>query len=112
MSLSLTLVFDKYMRAQDPVIASNRLRIDGGEKQLWEVVQPITLPLPHGVEWFDEEVGLKHYTTDKYDVPLTWVPAHLLAPHLRSVAQSDWGRAVAAFVLALPAATRVVLWWH
>ncbi|MHA6823961.1 hypothetical protein ACQUKI_20855 [Ralstonia pseudosolanacearum] len=111
MSLSLTLVFDKYERSHDPVIASNRLKFEGHANHLQEVLQPVTLPLPAGVEWLSEDAGLKLFKTDPYGDELTFVSAGLLAPRLHDTVQGVWGKAVAAFVQALPPETRVVLWW-
>ncbi|WP_432263339.1 hypothetical protein [Cupriavidus sp. TMH.W2] len=112
MSLSLTLVFDKYRRDHDPIIASNRIKFEGDAVSLREALKPVTLPLPTGVEWLTEDVGLKLFKTDPYDDELTFVSAGLLAQRLNEAAQGAWGKAVAEFVQALPPDSRVVLWWH
>lgn len=113
MSLSLTLVFDKFRRAldNDPIYASNRLKFEGDALRLREALKPVALPLTAGVEWLSEDQGLKLFKTDPYDDDLTFVSAGLLAPRLQDAAQGAWGRAVLAFVQTLPADTRVVLWW-
>jgi hypothetical protein len=110
MSLSLTLAFDKYRRDNYPIIASNRLAFDGDAERLRDALKPVVLPLPAGVEWYDDE-GLKHYKTDPYGNALTCVSAGLLAPRLQDAAQGPWGHAVLIFVQSLPADTRVALWW-
>lgn len=112
MSLSRTLAFDQYRHDLDPIIASNRLKFEGDAERRREALKLVTLPLAAGVEWLGDDEGLKLCKTDVYADELTFVSAGLLAPRLQEAAQGPWGRAVVAFVQALPPYRRLVLWWE
>jgi hypothetical protein len=116
MSLDLTLVIDEYGRINGPISSYNRLNFRTAWMREFEsVLQAIVIPLPEGMDWFEEDEDSGLIFVDRWDTPLTYVVAHQFAPLLRAEADrtnDHWGMAVAAFVEALPPSTRIVLYWY
>jgi hypothetical protein len=112
MSLSLTLIFERPGRAPETVYAANKLEFGYVDDELRMALQPVSVPLPEGIEYHDDAEGLQRQYTDAYGAPLTYAPAALLMPRILEVARSNWEKAVVAFVAQLPPSTRVVLRWH
>jgi len=56
-----------------------------------------------------EDDGLKEIIEDAYGSPLHYVLAGQLATILP---ESDWNKAIVAFLKALPPSTPVLLYWH
>jgi len=112
MSLSLTLVFERFHPSAEPILASNKLSFGYVDATLVDALADVVVPFKDGVEWPDDETGLVLRHTDPYGRPLTYVPAALLGTRLAIAAKAPWSQAVVTFIGALPASTRVVLWWH
>lgn len=111
MSLSLTLAFERYAGLSGPILCAEQHRLDWQDRDAFSLLMAEAIPLPHGVDWSDDE-GIKTRHTDPYGTPLTFVSAHTLARHLASASlPTAYDKAVLAFVSALPPETRVVLWW-
>ena len=71
------------------------------------------LPLPARVRftWYGD-AGVEDRTTDAHARPLTYItPARLTTARLPGGLDA-WNSAVCQFLLALPAHTRIVLYWH
>lgn len=109
MSLSLTLVFDQY-KLSGPLLAFNRLRLEHQDYALFERMKAEATPLPEGLQWYGDE-GIEECADDPYGKKLTFLTAYAVARHLSGVNLQGWTAAVLAFLNALPADTRVVLWW-
>ncbi|MEX3984262.1 hypothetical protein AB4Y45_35485 [Paraburkholderia sp. EG287A] len=112
MSLSLTLVIERPSRAPQTIPARNTLDYGYVTDELHALMLPVSVPLPEGIEYADDEEGRKLQHEDQYGAPLSYVPAALLVPRLREHARSPWELAIVTFIEKLPPSTRVVLWWH
>lgn len=58
-----------------------------------------------------EDEGLRFDTTDSYGQRLTFTTPKLLKTNVVPTDFEGWNRAILAFVMALPADARIVLYW-
>lgn len=93
------------------VMAYDRLRVDTQDDDLFELIRAAATPLGSVVYWWNDD-GCKQLTADAYDFPLTFLTAYHLAFLLGDVSSDPWDSAVKTFLVALPPATRVVLFWN
>ena len=93
------------------VMTYDRLRVDTQDEDLFELIRAAATPLGAGVYWWSDD-GCKRLSTDAYDFPLTFVTSFQLALLLGDVHLDPWDAALKAFMVALPPATRVVLFWN
>ena len=112
MSLSLTLIFECPGRPPSTVYAQNKLSFGDVSGNVHVSLLEVSVPLPEGVEYPDDQEGLQLRHSDAYGDPLTFVSAALLVPRLQGVARGPWQPGIVAFLEKLPPSTRVVLWWH
>jgi hypothetical protein len=116
MSLALSLGIERWGRSDGtPILAYNRLVFEAiNMEDLKDKIKPFAVPLPEGVEWYDDD-GLETHTDDAYGEPLTYIAAHHLAPllngHLEHT-RDPFCFAVAAFVGNLPPDRKIVLYWN
>jgi hypothetical protein len=117
MSLELTLGLDRLdlVLQTGNFLAFDRLRFrTPGIRTMKDELDPFTIPMPEGAEWYEEEEGLKLRRSDPYGEPLTYILARDLTPIIKKYApesQDPWDVAVAVFVEALAPDTRIVLHW-
>ena len=109
MSYCLTLGIIKNDRNAELVVY-DRLRVDTQDEELFEQIRALATPLGMDVYWWSED-GAGDVSTDAYDFPLTFITAFRLAALLGSM-DHPWDAALKAFLVALPPATRVVLFWN
>ncbi len=107
MGLDLTLIPLPHDFSQ---LAFTRMSWVVRNTQLFEILREVAFPFNKSVSWYDDD-GLTDYTADPYGEQLTWMPAGVIAPYLKTYASCEWDRAIHAFIDNLDSDTRVVLWW-
>ena len=116
MGIDLKVLASHFRERRSEYLATASLRFDRDSLLLAKLspdADPcLVQPLPDGLKvGHYEEEGLRYDETDRYGNPLTYTtPEQLRALRLLGEV-SNWNRAVLAFLLALPPATRVVLYW-
>ncbi|WP_144106820.1 hypothetical protein [Paraburkholderia sp. BCC1886] len=113
MSLSLSLIIDQNRQGlpDGTVQPFTRLRFSGYTRRIEEAVRSIAIVLDAGLDAHDDEKGSVVLTTDNYGSPLCWLSAGTLAPILRDAIYDQSDAAVVAYIEAMPADTRVILYW-
>lgn len=85
---------------------------------LWERMDKVeTQRLNAELYWHDDEEGLVKRTEDNYGSPLRFITAKEMAEVLREFNNDDphatyLNLAAQQYLSAMPALTRIVLWWH
>jgi hypothetical protein len=112
MGLRLNLIIEHpgYQGAS-ALLGYDRLTVACRNHELFGHLEREATPLPEELYEYGDE-GLKKTQTDPYGKTLTYLPARTLAAHLGTTKLDPRDKAVLAFLEALPADTRVVLWWH
>lgn len=112
MGLNLTLIpqTETAGTIPGPWLAFARLPLRTQNRELFQRIERIAHPFTDGVWWYGDE-GLKQFSTDPYDTPLTYVLARDLKVELECADMVGTDAAIRAFVAAMPPDWRVVLWW-
>lgn len=111
MSIELHLGFDRHWREGQPPLLYERLKLQRrNADDLFERIKAQSSPLLGGVQWYEDE-GLALSAVDCYGKPLTWIHSYVLGRLLKAEVEHPLDRALAVYLLTLPASTRVVLWW-
>jgi hypothetical protein len=114
MSLALILILDErnLSKLQLPVFPRTRFDFNGKLHYLKSVLEPISSPLQHGLNWFEDDEGLVVTQTDSYGDPLEFIVAGELIPYLKESICGPWDSAAVAYLEALDFETPVVLYWQ
>lgn len=110
MGTSLILAFDRFAFASEPILCSERHRIDWRDYELFDRIRADAVPLGLGAYWYDVD-GLEEILVDPYGSPLTYLAAGTLARHLKDAPLKGFDAATRAYVEHLPPETKVVLYW-
>jgi hypothetical protein len=114
MGVDLTLVLDKY-ELSGPILAHDRLSLRGRHYDLWVRLDAAGTPVAEGIDWYGDE-GIERRTENPYGDPIKAITAFQFIKAWDEFSKGshwgDWDLAVAAFIRALPAATKIVLWFH
>ena len=114
MSVSLTLVPEvpHFVFPGMTLLAYTRLPLAYGDYALWQKLEEVGRPLPEKVHWYEDD-GLRLRDTTPYGKALKFLYAGELWQFFNELEfLRPWDRAVVGFIRALPAKTRVVLWFH
>ena len=72
------------------------------------------LPFNRRIDWYGED-GIESRTTDYYDEPLTFLPAGTIQTAIECgifpQPESDWNRAIFAFIREVDPDRKVILFW-
>lgn len=116
MGLDLKILASNFRERRGEFLSTASLRIDRDAGLMAQLVSDavpcIVHPLPEGLKvGHYEDEGLRYDEADRYGKLLTYTtPDELRA--IRVVdGMSQWNKAALAFLLALPADSRVVLYW-
>lgn len=112
MGVDLTLIPVRFPPSAGPVFPRTKLDLDQDYELFDRVMELDALPVPRGMYWHDDDVGLRVRRTDPYGGPLKYTSAGELLKVPLPADATAWNRAAWAFLAALPPETEVVLWWH
>lgn len=116
MGIDLVALASNFRERRGEILPTASIRFDRDRRVLSLLskdAQPcLVQALPNGIKvGHYEDDGLKFDEKDRYGQPLTFTTPEQLESlrHVEDIA--EWNRAVIAFLLALPAGTRIVLYW-
>jgi hypothetical protein len=115
MGLDLKVLASNF-RERGELLATASLRFDRDARLLADLHPDATpclvRPLPGGLKvGHYEDEGLKFEDVDRYGKPLTYTTSKDLRGLRLPDGLASWNEAILAFLLALPAETRIVLYW-
>jgi len=116
MGIDLQVLTSHFRERQGEILATGSLRFDRDQRLLAQLAKDATPclvhPLPEGVKLGHyEDKGLTFSETDRYGQPLTFTTPTDIRKLRVPEDIEPWNRAVIAFLMALPADFRIVLYW-
>jgi hypothetical protein len=116
MGIDLQVMASHFREHRGEMLATATLRFDRDARLLGQLdrgTSPCLVePLPQGLKvGIYEERGLTYTDVDRYGHPLTFTTPMNLRRFRIPEEIEPWNRAILAFLLALPADARIVLYW-
>ena len=116
MGIDLKILASNFRERRGELLSTASLRADRDPRLLsvfsTEAVPCIVQPLPEGLKvGHYEDGGIRFDDKDRHGRPLTFTTPQQLKT-LRDIEEiNEWNRAIVAFLLALPADTKIILYW-
>ena len=116
MGIDLKILASNFRERRGELLSTASLRIDRDPRLLalftTEAIPCLVTAIPEGLKvGHYEDDGLKFAETDRYGQRLTFTTPEQLHSIQTIDDLSEWNRAVLAFLLTLPAGTKIVLYW-